>query len=80
MSNSSKYGWFKASSAEILRLGSKCNILYNKSTPFTSKFGTNLDKEVGYHLGKVDLKSGSVETPGQTESFGVPNFLKILKI
>lgn len=64
--------WFNASSAETLKLGSKWSILYNKSTPLESKLGTNLDKAVGYHLGKVDLKSGKVETPGQTESLGVP--------
>jgi hypothetical protein len=31
------------------------------------------------HLGKAALKSGSVVTPGQVDSFGVPRILKILK-
>lgn len=30
------------------------------------------------HWGKVDLKSGNLDTPGQTFSFGVPRVLNIL--
>ena len=64
----------------ILADGSNISIFYKRSIPLGSRLLTYLLKGTGYHLGKVGLKSGKADTPGQTDSFGVPIILNILKI
>jgi len=44
------------------------------------KFGQHFSRGTGDHLGKVNLKSGSLVRPGQEASVGVPIIRKILKI
>lgn len=51
-----------------------------RSIPFLQRLGHNFSRVEGGHLGKVILKSGSRETPGQLFSLGVPKTRNILKI
>ena len=56
----------------ILEKGSYYSIFSKRSIPFESRLVTYLERGVDYHLGKVNLKSGSYETPGHIDSLGVP--------
>ena len=47
----------------------------NRSSPFSSSWGTAFLRPSPVHFGKFDLKSGSCETPGQVFSVGVPRIL-----
>merc|ERR1711879_445246 len=77
-----KYACWSAPLAEIRALGLYRMSCSSNSTPVCPNCARVLrmfSHPFGFHLGKVDLKSGNSESPGHMASVGVPNFWKILK-
>ena len=74
-----KYGWFKASLAVILLLGSYVNNLSNKSKVYLSSFGSNysiysLIFFLCSYFGPNVPQYGKDVTPYQISSLGLPHF------